>query len=73
MIDSKGRITKEVTAALKAVTAAKALLPANSDVRQVVLHEMAANLTSDGISIETAKGKLGSALADLAGGTVLGG
>ena len=73
MIDSKGRITKQVTAALKAVSAAKALLPDNSAVLQVVLDEMAGNLTSDGISIETAKGKLGSALADLAGGTILGG
>jgi len=34
---------------------------------------MAGNLTSDGISIETAKGQLASALADLAGGAVLGG
>jgi hypothetical protein len=96
MIDSKGRITKQVTAALKAVTAAKALLPGgsgggelvivdangtetvlkdpgSSGVLQVVLYEMAGNLTADGISIETAKGKLGSALADLAGGTALGG
>jgi hypothetical protein len=73
MIDSKGRITAQVTAALKAVTAAKALLPDNNGVLQVVLYEMAGSLTSDGISIETAKGKLGSALADLTGGTVLGG
>jgi hypothetical protein len=72
MIDSKGRITKQVTTALKAVTAAKALLPDNSGVLQIALYEMAGNLTSDGIPIETAKGKLGSALADLTGGTVLG-
>jgi hypothetical protein len=72
MIDSKGRITKQVTAALKAVTAAKALLPDNSGVLQIALYEMAGNLTSDAIPIETAKGKLGSALADLTGGTVLG-
>jgi hypothetical protein len=62
-----------VTAALKAVKAAEALLPDNSDVLQIVLYEMAGNLTSDGISIETAKGQLSSALADLASGTVLGG
>ena len=73
MIDSKGRVTAQVTAALKAVKAAEALLPDNSDVLQIVLYEMAGNLTSDGISIETAKGQLSSALADLAGGTVLGG
>jgi hypothetical protein len=72
MIDSKGRITKQVTTALKAVTAAKALLPDNSGVLQIALYEMAGNLTSDAIPIETAKGKLGSALADLTGGTVLG-
>jgi hypothetical protein len=73
MIDSKGRVTAQVTAALKAVSAAKALLPDNSDVLQVVLYEMAGSLTSNGISIETAKGQLASALADLAGGAVLGG
>ena len=73
MIDSKGRVTAQVTAALKAVSAAKALLPDNGDVLQVVLYEMAGSLTSNGISIETAKGQLASALADLAGGAVLGG
>ncbi|MGD0018243.1 MAG: hypothetical protein ABSD62_03235 [Candidatus Limnocylindrales bacterium] len=73
MIDSKGRITSQVTAALKAVGDAKALLPDNNAVLQVVLYELAGNLTSDGISIETAKGQLGAALGDLTGGMVVGG
>jgi hypothetical protein len=72
MIDSNGRVTAQVTAALKAVNDAQALLPDNSDILQVVLYEMAGDLTSDGIAIETAKGQLASALADLTGGSVLG-
>lgn len=73
MIESKGRVTVQVTAALKAVSDAKALLPDNNGVLQVVLYELSGNLTFDGISIETAKGKLGAALTDLTGGTVFGG
>jgi hypothetical protein len=72
MIESKGRVTVQVTAALKAVSDAKALLPDNTAVLQVVLYEMAGNLTSDGISIEAAKGRLRAALADLTGTTVAG-
>lgn len=72
MIDSNGRVTKQVTAALKAVTDAKAMLPDNSSVLQVVLYELAGNLTSDGISIEVARGQLAAALSDLSGGTVVG-
>jgi hypothetical protein len=34
---------------------------------------VAGNLTSDGISIETSRGDLAGALADLTGGSVLGG
>lgn len=72
MIDSKGRITVQVSAALKAVNDAKALLPDNNSVLQVVLYELAGNLTSDGISIEVAKGQLATALSDLTGGSVVG-
>jgi hypothetical protein len=73
MIDSKGVVTKQVTAALRAEGTARALLPNNTEVLQVVLYEVAGNLTSDGISIETARGDLAGALADLTGGSVLGG
>jgi hypothetical protein len=69
MIGSKGKVTVQVTAALKAVADAKALLPASTDVLQVVMYELAGQLTSDGISIETAKGALADALANLGGGT----
>jgi hypothetical protein len=72
-IDSKGLITAEVTAALRNESAARALLPDNTSVLQVVLYEIAGNMTSDGISIETARGQLGTALDALTGGSVLGG
>jgi hypothetical protein len=72
MIETKGKITVQVTAALKAVGDAKALLPDNTSILQIVLYEMAGNLTADGISIEKAKGQLASALADITGGTVVG-
>jgi tetratricopeptide (TPR) repeat protein len=65
MVDSNGEITIQVTAALKNVNAAKELLPNSNTVMTVALHEMAGGLTSDGISIETAKGNLASALAAL--------
>jgi hypothetical protein len=71
MIESKGRVTVQVTAALKGVTDAKALLPDNNGILTVVLYEMAGNLTAHGISIETAKGQLSAALTELTG-TVLG-
>ena len=71
MIDSKGRVTIQVTAALKAVSDATAQLPDNASVLQIVLYEMAGGLTSDGISIEVAKGQLAAALSDLTGGTVV--
>jgi hypothetical protein len=73
MIDSKGVLTKQATFALRAEGDARALLPNNTEVLQAVLYEVAGNLTSDGISIETARGSLASALADLTGGSVLGG
>ena len=72
-IDSKGLITVQVTAALRGEAEARALLPNNNSVLQVVLYEIAGNMTSDGISIETARGQLGAALDELTGGSVLGG
>ena len=73
MIGSGGKVTVQVTAALKAVADAKALLPARTDVLQVVMYELAGQLMSDGISIETARGALADALANLVVGTVSGG
>jgi hypothetical protein len=67
MIDSKGVVTAKVTAALKNVNAAKDLLPDSNAVMTIALHEMAGGLTTNGISIETAKGTLASALAGLVG------
>jgi hypothetical protein len=72
-INSKGLVTVQVTAALRGEAQARALLPDNTSVLQVVLYEIAGNMTSDGISIETARGQLGSALDELTGGSVLGG
>jgi hypothetical protein len=69
MIDSKGEVTIQVTAALKNVNSAKEMLPDSTSVMSIALHEMAGGLTSDGIAIETAKGHLASALADLVGTT----
>ncbi len=67
MIDSKGRVTPAVTAALKNVSDAKAMLPDDASILQVVIYELAGNLTSHGISIETSKGELGAALENLTG------
>lgn len=72
MIDSNGRVTIQVTAALKAESDAQALLPNNNSILQVVLYELAGDLTSDGLSIEAAKGQLATALSDLTGGMVVG-
>jgi hypothetical protein len=72
VIDSGGRITPQVTAALKNESDAKALLPNDTSVLQVVLGELAGSLTADGISIETAKGALADALHGLVGDTVFG-
>jgi hypothetical protein len=72
MIDSKGRVTPQVTAALKGVNDAKALLPTDNSALQVSLFEMANRLTADGISIETARGQLATAVSVLTGGTVAG-
>jgi hypothetical protein len=72
MIDSNGQVTIQVTAALRAVSDAEALLPDNNSVLQIVLYELAGDLTSDGLSIETSKGQLATALADLTGGMVVG-
>ena len=65
MIASKGRVTSQVTAALKNVNSAKALLPDSNAVLQIVLHELASRMTGSGISIETARGALAVAVADL--------
>ncbi len=72
MIESRGQVTAKVTTALRGVNEAKALLPTNNDVLQVVLYETAGNLTSSGISIETARGQLGNALTTLTTGDVVG-
>ena len=72
MIDSKGRVTTQVTAALKSVNDAKALHPTDNSALQVSLFEMANRLTADGISIETARGQLATAVNALTGGTVAG-
>jgi hypothetical protein len=45
--------------------------PAFQNALRVVVYEMAGNLTSDGISIETARSQLGDALAVLTGPSVL--
>jgi hypothetical protein len=65
MILSDGRITAQVTAALRAVTQAQALLPGSDTVLSVVVYELAGDLLGQGISIEKAKGQLGAALAAL--------
>jgi hypothetical protein len=72
MIGSGGKVTVKVTAALKAVADAKALLPASTDVLQVVMYELAGRMMPDGLSIETARGALADALANLADGTASG-
>ncbi len=66
MIASEGRITAQVTAALKAVSEAQSLLPASDAILSVVVYELAGYLLNEGISIEQAKGQIGSALAALA-------
>jgi hypothetical protein len=70
MIDSKGVVTKQVATALRAVASAKALLPDTAGVRQVVVLELAASVTADGLAIQTARGELDEALSELQGGTV---
>jgi hypothetical protein len=72
MVTSKGRVTTQVTAALKGVNEAKALLPDDAAVMQVVLYELAGRLTVNGISIEAARGRLSAAIDNLTGGTVQG-
>jgi hypothetical protein len=72
MVASKGRVNAKVTAALKGVAEAKAKLPDDASVLQVVLYELAGRLTVNGISIETARGRLASTIDTLTGGTVEG-
>lgn len=71
-IDNKGTINAQVTAALRNEASARALLPDNNNVLQVVMYEVAGDMTSNGISIETARGALNAAMTDLTGGSVLG-
>jgi hypothetical protein len=71
-IDNKGAINAQVTAALRNEANARALLPDNNNVLQVVMYEVAGNMTSNGISIETARGALNAAMTDLTGGSILG-
>ncbi len=66
MVDSKGKITPEVTASLRTVAEAQALLPQTNAVLSVVLYELADNLIAEGISIEQARGQFAIALAALA-------
>jgi hypothetical protein len=72
LIDSKGRITPQVEAALKGMNDAKALLPNDNAVLQVVMDELAGKLIPNGISIETSRGAFAAAIGDLVGGTVFG-
>jgi hypothetical protein len=72
MIDSNGMINAQVTAALRLEKEANDQLPETNAVFGVAMYEMAGNLTSYGISIETAKGALAAALDELNGGTVFG-
>jgi hypothetical protein len=76
MIDSHGVVTSQVTAALRAVNEANAMLPQTTDdftsTLQVAMYEMAGNLVSETANINQAKGALANALADLTGGVVYG-
>jgi hypothetical protein len=72
VIDSKGVITPQVSAAIKVEKAARALLPDNNAVLQVVMDELAGNLIPQGISIENSRGAFAGALSDLVGGTAFG-
>ena len=70
MIDSKGVISPQVTAAIKNEKDARALLPDDNAVLQVVMDELASNLIPQSISIETSRGAFSAAISDLVGGTV---
>lgn len=72
VIGSKGVITPQVTAAIKVEKAARALLPDDNAVLQVVMDELAGNLIPQGISIENSRGAFASALSDLVGGAAFG-
>jgi hypothetical protein len=72
VIDSKGVISPQVTAAIKGEKDARALLPDDNAVLQVVMDELAGNLIPHGISIETSRGAFAAAIGDLVGGTVFG-
>jgi hypothetical protein len=72
MIDFHGAVTSQVTAALRAVNEANAMLPQTTGdfaaALQVAMYEMAGNLVSETSDINQAKGALANALADLTGG-----
>jgi hypothetical protein len=70
VIDSKGVISPQVTAAIKNEKDARALLPDDNAVLQVVMDELASNLIPQSISIETSRGAFSAAISDLVGGTV---
>jgi hypothetical protein len=72
VIDSKGGISPQVTAAIKGEKDARALLPDDNSVLQVVMDELAGNLIPYGISIETSRGAFAAAISDLVGGTIFG-
>jgi hypothetical protein len=72
VIDSKGVISPQVTAAIKGEKDARALLPDDNTVLQVVMDDLAGNLIPQGISIETSRGAFAAAIGDLVGGTVFG-
>jgi hypothetical protein len=65
-------ISPQVTAAIKGEKDARALLPDDNAVLQVVMDELAGNLIPHGISIETSRGAFAAAIGDLVGGTVFG-
>jgi hypothetical protein len=76
MIDTHGVVNAQVTAALRAVNEANALLPQTTDdfasTLQVAMYEMAGDLVSETSSINQANGALTNALADLTPGVVYG-
>jgi hypothetical protein len=76
MIDTHGVVTAQVTAALRAVNDANAMLPLTTDsfasTLQVAMYEMAGNLVSETSDMNQANGTLTNMLADLNGGVVYG-
>jgi hypothetical protein len=71
--DSRGRVTPEVVAAMKAVNDAQALLPDSDAFVGVVIYELSGDMTADAIDIEVARGTFEAEVSDLVGGEVFGG